>query len=40
MVLSKAEVLEFVKEKRPEVLLTMGAGDIDALAEPLEKILS
>jgi len=39
-VLSKEEVLEYLKKKKPEVLLTMGAGDIDGLVEPIEKILS
>lgn len=39
-VLSKDEVLELIKSESPEVLLTMGAGDIDGLIIPLEKILS
>lgn len=38
-VVSKQEVLEEVKNSRPEVLLTMGAGDVDSLIEPLEGIL-
>jgi UDP-N-acetylmuramate--alanine ligase len=38
-VMSKEEVLEFVKANRPEVLVTMGAGDIEGLVEPIEKIL-
>lgn len=38
--LSKTEVLEEVRRNKKEVILTMGAGDIDSLAEPLEKILS
>jgi UDP-N-acetylmuramate--alanine ligase len=38
-VLTKSQVLEEIKINRPEVLLTMGAGDIDALVEPIEKIL-
>ena len=38
-VLSKNETLEFVKINTPQVLLTMGAGDIDGLVEPIEKIL-
>ena len=39
-VLSKNETLEFLKANTPQVLLTMGAGDIDGLIEPIEKILS
>jgi len=38
-VLSKNETLEFLKINTPQVLLTMGAGDIDGLIEPIEKIL-
>jgi UDP-N-acetylmuramate--alanine ligase len=38
-VMSKEDVLEQVKNNRPQVLLTMGAGDIDRLVEPIEKIL-
>lgn len=39
-VLSKEQALELLKNKTPEVLLTMGAGDIDGLIIPIEKILS
>lgn len=38
-VLSKEAVLKEVKENTKEVLLTMGAGDIDTLVAPLEKIV-
>lgn len=38
-VLRKNETLEFLKTNTPQVLLTMGAGDIDGLIEPIEKIL-
>ena len=38
-VLGKNETLEFLKTSTPQVLLTMGAGDIDGLVEPIEKIL-
>jgi len=38
-VLSKNATVEYLKINRPEVLLTMGAGDIDGLIEPIEKIL-
>ena len=33
------EVLEWLKIDKPQVLLTMGAGDIDQLVGPVEKIL-
>ena len=39
-VLTKEKVLEEIGKHRPELLVTMGAGDIDALAAPLEKILN
>ncbi|HEY0669604.1 MAG TPA: UDP-N-acetylmuramate--L-alanine ligase [Sphingobacteriaceae bacterium] len=34
------EALAYVENKKPELLLTVGAGDIDTLVEPLKKILS
>lgn len=37
--MTKQQVLERMKERSPEVLITMGAGDVDSLIEPLEKIL-
>jgi UDP-N-acetylmuramate--alanine ligase len=37
--LSKSEVLEELKRNKREVIVTMGAGDIDSLIEPIEKIL-
>jgi UDP-N-acetylmuramate--alanine ligase len=37
--LSKSELFEFLKINKPEVLLTMGAGDIDTLVEPIEELL-
>ncbi len=33
----KEEVIELIKKNQPEVLLTMGAGDIHQLVEPIEK---
>jgi UDP-N-acetylmuramate--alanine ligase len=33
------EALELVKERKPELLLTVGAGDIDTLVQPLKEIL-
>ncbi|MGZ3872016.1 MAG: UDP-N-acetylmuramate--L-alanine ligase [Mucilaginibacter sp.] len=35
----KQEALEIVKNERPELLLTVGAGDIDTLVQPLKQIL-
>lgn len=36
---TKESVLENIKNERPEVLLTIGAGDIDMLVKPITKIL-
>lgn len=36
---SKEEVLHVIRQERPELLLTVGAGDIDTLVQPLKKIL-
>lgn len=38
--ISKEEVLEEIAKIRPALLLTMGAGDIDQLVEPLQKMIS
>ena len=35
----KQEALQIVKEEQPELLLTVGAGDIDTLVQPLKQIL-
>src|ERR1700761_3675861 len=35
----KAESIEIVKTEMPELLLTVGAGDIDQLVEPLKQVL-
>ncbi|MFN4235149.1 MAG: UDP-N-acetylmuramate--L-alanine ligase [Bacteroidia bacterium] len=39
-ILSKQEVLKYIEKKQPEVLITLGAGDIDQLVEPIKKIYS
>jgi UDP-N-acetylmuramate--alanine ligase len=39
-VCSKDQVLARIKEKNPELLLTVGAGDIDTLILPLKELLS
>ncbi|MCX6230795.1 MAG: UDP-N-acetylmuramate--L-alanine ligase [Bacteroidetes bacterium] len=35
----KSEIINFLKNRDIEVLLTLGAGDIDQLVEPIEKML-
>jgi UDP-N-acetylmuramate--alanine ligase len=37
--LGKAEVIAYIRQQRPELLLTVGAGDIDQLVEPLKQAL-
>ena len=37
--LQKNEVLDFLKTHDIEVLMTLGAGDIDTLIEPIEGLL-
>ncbi len=36
----KDELLSYLKNRTPEVLLTIGAGDIDALVKPIKEIFS
>lgn len=36
---SKTELIEVIKEEKPELLLTVGAGDIDTLVQPLKQVL-
>jgi len=36
---SKKDVIDIISKKKPDVLLTLGAGDIDQLVEPLRKLL-
>jgi UDP-N-acetylmuramate--alanine ligase len=38
--LSKQEVIEHVQSQQPELLLTVGAGDIDQLVNPLKQALN
>ncbi len=40
LLLQKEEVLEYVQKEPLEVLLTIGAGDIDRLVEPIKNILT
>lgn len=37
--LTRPEVLKMLQDVKPEVFLTMGAGDIDLMVEPITKIL-
>ena len=36
---TKAELLNRIEQEKPELLITMGAGDIDRFVEPLEKMI-
>lgn len=38
-VVHKAGLLDIISSRKPEILLTMGAGDIDTLIEPIKKIV-
>jgi UDP-N-acetylmuramate--alanine ligase len=37
--LTKQDAVEYIRNNKPELLLTVGAGDIDTLIEPLKSIL-
>ena len=37
--LKKEEVLDYLKEKEIDILVTFGAGDIDRLIAPIENLL-
>ncbi|HEY1060711.1 MAG TPA: UDP-N-acetylmuramate--L-alanine ligase [Daejeonella sp.] len=39
-ILSKEQTLDYVRAQKPELLLTVGAGDIDTLIIPLKEILT
>ena len=39
-IMSKEEVLEHIRKEKPELVLTVGAGDIDTLVKPLKNILA
>jgi UDP-N-acetylmuramate--alanine ligase len=38
-ILSKQDAIEYIRSNKPELLLTVGAGDIDTLIQPLKTIL-
>jgi len=40
LVCEKGQVLDLIKAKRPELLVTVGAGDIDTLVQPLKNVMS
>lgn len=40
MLLSKEEVLTYLREHKPDILLTLGAGDIDTLVSDIEEIFN
>ena len=35
----KSELLQLIGKNRPEVLITMGAGDIDTMVEPVKNLI-
>ncbi len=37
--IQKADLLSELKQRQPEVLLTMGAGDIDTFVEPIKQLI-
>ena len=37
---TKESLLSTIEQRHPELLVTMGAGDIDRFVEPLEKMIS
>ena len=37
--MGKQELIEYIAANRKEVILTMGAGDIDAIVEPIERVV-
>jgi len=39
-ILSKEQTLDYIRSQKPELLLTVGAGDIDTLIVPLKEILT
>jgi UDP-N-acetylmuramate--alanine ligase len=39
-IMSFKEILEFVNKNKPEVLMTLGAGDIDTIVPKIKIILS
>lgn len=40
LLVQKSELLDQLKARRPDVLLTMGAGDIDTMIQPIKNLLT
>lgn len=40
VLLTPEDALKYIKEERPELILTVGAGDIDRLVKPIKEILT
>lgn len=40
ILLQKNQIIDYLKKNKPQVLMTLGAGDIDTLIEPIELCLS
>ena len=40
ILLEKGAVVEYLEKEKPEVLITLGAGDIDRLVEPIREKFS
>ena len=38
-IMPKDKIVEYLRQHRPEVLLTLGAGDIDTLVKPIKELL-
>ena len=38
-VCQKSELISLIDSEKPELLITMGAGDIDRFVEPLEELI-
>ena len=38
--IAKQDILDFISKKRPKLLVTVGAGDIDQIVNPLQKMIS
>lgn len=39
-VMEKDAVIQYIKDEKPELILTVGAGDIDTLIEPIKNIIN
>ncbi|HOM91247.1 MAG TPA: cyanophycin synthetase, partial [Bacteroidia bacterium] len=39
ILLGKTDVLDYINKHKPEVLITLGAGDIDTLVTPIQQLL-